>query len=215
VSEAGNRVGMLSCLEKTPINLITLDLDLGGHDGLDLAREVRAKRNVPIIMITGKSGPLDRVAGLEKGADDYITKPFHIREVLIRIRTILRRYEPESSSSEDWVHAQGGDERYEFEGAILSSSTRALKASDGVTIDLTGMEFDLLLAFLRRPARVLTRDELMNLLKGQSWSPMDRTIDGHIARLRSKIEPRDSEAPRLIKSVRGVGYVFAAKVKRL
>jgi len=214
VSEAGDKAEFLRCLETTPIDLITLDLDLDGENGLLLAREVRAQHNIPIIMITGKGDVFDRVAGLEQGADDYIIKPFHIREVLMRARSVLRRYELESVA-EDVGSAVGVPaERYKFDDCILDVPRRELKTATGAIIDLTDAEFDLLSSFLRQPARILSRDELMRALHGRDWSPEDRTIDGHIARLRRKIDSR-TETPRLIKSVRGVGYVFTGDVERL
>jgi len=214
VSEASNKAELLQCLETAPIDLIALDLDLGGEDGLQLAREARAQRNVPIVMITGKGDVFVRVAGLEQGADDYIVQPFHIQEVLMRARSVLRRYELESDA-DDFDHFVGiPAERYKFDGCILDVPRRELKTADGDTIDLTDAEFDLLSSFLRQPARILSRDELMHVLKGRDWSPEDRTIDGHVARLRRKIDFR-SEMPRLIKSVRGVGYVFTGDVEPL
>lgn len=214
VSEAANKAELLRCLETAPIDLITLDLDLGGENGLLLAREVRAQHNIPIVMITGKGDVFDRVAGLEQGADDYIVKPFHIREVLMRARSVLRRYELESVAEDVGNSVSVPMERYKFDGSILDVPRRELKTANGETIDLTDAEFDLLSIFLRQPARILSRDELMRVLNGRDWSPEDRTIDGHIARLRRKVDSR-SEMPRLIKSVRGVGYVFIGDVERL
>jgi len=214
VSEASNKAELLRCLETGSIDLITLDLDLGGEDGLELAREARAQHNIPIVMITGKGDVFVRVAGMEQGADDYIVKPFHIQEVLMHARSVLRRYELESVA-EDFDNFVGVPaERYKFDGCILDVPRRELKTADGETIDLTDAEFGLLSSFLRQPARILSRDELMHALKGRNWSPEDRTIDGHVARLRRKIDFR-SEMPRLIKSVRGVGYVFTGDVEPL
>lgn len=214
VSEADSKAGLLHCLETTPIDLITLDLGLGGEDGLQLALEIRAQRNVPIVMITAKADPIDRVAGLEHGADDYIVKPFHIQEVLLRIRGVLHRYELELGSKNTGNAVVVAKERYQFEIGTLDVARRELSTTYGELIDLTDIEFDLLVNFLRRPARILSRDELMRLLKGRDWSPEDRTIDGYVARLRRKIDSQ-SESPRLIKSVRGIGYVFAGEVGRL
>jgi DNA-binding response OmpR family regulator len=214
VSEAGNKVELLRCLQLAPIDLIVLDLDLGGEDGLQLAREVRAQHNIPIIMITGKADAFDRVAGLEQGADDYIVKPFHIRELLMRTRSVLRRYELESVVEDAGNFVSVPAERYKFDDHVLDVPRRELKTVSGGTIDLTDAEFGLLLSFLRRPARILSRDELMHVLNGRDWSPEDRTIDGHVARLRRKIDSQ-SETPRLIKSVRGVGYVFTGDVEAL
>ena len=214
MSEAGNKAELLRCLETASIDLITLDLDLGGENGLLLAREVRAQHNIPIIMITGKADAFDRVAGLEQGADDYIAKPFHIQEVLMRARSVLRRYELEFVVEDVGNFVNAPAERYKFDDCVLDVPRRELKTVFGETIDLTDAEFDLLSIFLRQPARILSRDELMRVLNGRDWSPEDRTIDGHVARLRRKIDSR-SEMPRLIKSVRGVGYVFTGDVERL
>jgi len=213
VSEACNKAQILSHLETQPVDLITLDLDLGTERGLELAREIRSRRNVPIVMITGKGEPSDRLIGLEYGADDYVAKPFKMREVILRIRNVLRRYELEARIDEFESERQGEGERYAFETGTLDVGRRELRSRDGKHIDLTDAEFDLLTIFLRNSTRVLSRDDIMELLKGRPWSPLDRTIDGHVARLRRKIEP-ESEEPRLIKSVRGVGYVFAAEARR-
>ncbi|KAB2910851.1 MAG: response regulator transcription factor [Hyphomicrobium sp.] len=209
VAEAGDKGTLLHCLQIHPIKLITLDLGLGSQDGLELAREIRSARNVPIIMITGRSAPIDRVTGLEHGADDYITKPFHIREVVLRVRSLLRRYEVEEAAA--GMPATAAGQRYAFGACILDVPKRQLRSSDGTPIDLTETEFQLLSMFLRHPARVLSRDDISRMLRGRDWSPIDRTLDGHIARLRRKIEP-PGEEPTLIKSVRGVGYVFTGEV---
>jgi two-component system OmpR family response regulator len=211
VSEAANGEQMNLLLEKEPIRLITLDLNLPGAAGLALARDVRAKRNVPIIMITAKADDVDRIVGLELGADDYITKPFNLREVLARVRAVLRRYEaqPQAQAIEPGEH-----EKFAFPGGVLDVTARELKTSSGRKTELTTAEFNLLELFVGRPARVLSRDAIMNALKGQEWAPLDRSIDALVARLRKKIEP-DPENPSLIKTVRGVGYVFAAEVKRV
>ncbi len=181
---------------------------------MQLAREARAQHNIPIVMITGKGNVFDRVAGLEQGADDYIVKPFHIREVLMRARSVLRRYELESVAEDAGNSVSVPTERYKFDDCILDVARRELKTANGEAIDLTDAEFDLLSSFLRQPARILSRDELMLVLRGRNWSPEDRTIDGHVARLRRMIDSR-SEIPRLIKSVRGVGYVFTGDVEPL
>lgn len=214
VSEAAGKTSLLRCLDTQPVDLITLDLNLAGEDGLQLARLIREKRNVPIIMITGKGGPVDRVAGLEQGADDYIVKPFHIHEVLLRIGTVLRRYQLEAIAEGGQIAADPPEESYRFEANVLDCRRRELKSVNGELIYLTDAEFDLLAIFVRRAARILSRDELAELLKGRNWSPEDRTIDWHVARLRRKIDS-DGEMPRLIRSVRGVGYVFTADVQRL
>jgi len=211
VSEAADGAGLLAILEKKPVHLITLDVRLGGEDGFNLAREVRAKNNVPIIMISGKGDMIDRVVGLELGADDYIAKPFHMREVLARVRAVLRRYETQGSEAARVSPAEK-TRRFEFDGWLLDAGRRALVNPEGKDCELTTAEFNLLLLLVERPGRVLSRDELMDLLKGHDWTPLDRSIDGLVARLRKKIER--GEVPQLVKTVRGVGYVFAAQVRR-
>jgi two-component system, OmpR family, response regulator len=212
ISEAGDGPELMAAIYSELPHLITLDLNLNGEDGLKLAREVRARSNVPIIMITGKGETIDRVVGLELGADDYIAKPFHVREVLARVRAVLRRYthEPEAAGQSDGPPQV----RYEFDGWVLDVARRELKAPSGELCDLTTAEFELLAILVKRPGRVLSRDNIMDLLKGHDWSPLDRTIDGLVARLRRKLEP-SSERPRVIKTVRSVGYAFAIDVKKL
>lgn len=216
VSEAASKAALLARLERAPeVSLITLDLMLGDENGLLLAREIRAKRNIPIVMITALDQPVDRVKGLEHGADDYIVKPFHIREVLYRIQSVLRRYELERGSAAEAPPSPGSsdDERYETDIGKVDVKRRELVSAAGAPVDLTDAEFDILVAFLRNPARVLSRDDLTLMLKGRLRSPNDRTLDGHIARLRKKVEP-DIETPRLIKTVWRVGYVYTGAVQR-
>jgi two-component system, OmpR family, response regulator len=210
VIEAGNGADAEAQISAHPVHLITLDLKLGGEDGLRLARDFRAKRNTPIIMITGKGDAIDRVVGLELGADDYIAKPFLMREVIARVRAVLRRYLPASEVAE----ARGGGARYGFEGWTMDVGRREVRDPEGKACELTTGEFNLLSILVQRPGRVLSRDELMDLLKGHDWTPLDRSIDGLVARLRKKIEP-EREVPQLVKTVRGVGYVFAGAAKRL
>ena len=168
--------------------------------------------NKPIVMITGRSDPIDRVSGLEHGADDYIVKPFHIREVAMRIDTVLHRYALEDRASITAITPD--DERYQFDDVTIDVRRRESMRLGGEKLSLTDAEFDILVLFARNHGRVMSRDDLAMLLRGRSWSPLDRTIDGHIARLRKKIE-RNIAEPRLIKTVWRVGYVFAGEVKRL
>ena len=212
VYQAATGAEMLKVLATQRIDLITLDLNLSGEDGLKLARDVRARQNIPIVMITGKSDPIDRVVGLELGADDYIPKPFHMREVLARIRAVLRRYQPAARPISPAAAGASLDRCFSFEGRILDLTRREYRNEAGAVIDLTTTEFDLLALFLGAPGRVLSRDQIMDQLKGHDWSPLDRSIDAMVARLRRKIEP-DNETPKLIKTVRGVGYVFAGPVE--
>jgi two-component system, OmpR family, response regulator len=213
VLEAKGGAELRAAIEHATVSLITLDLNLGGEDGLALAREIRAKRNVPIIMITGKGETIDRVVGLELGADDYIAKPFHVREVLARVRAVLRRYE--AMAVQDRQPSVVQCERFTFEGWVLDPRKRELKTEKGEARELTTAEFDLLRILVERPNRVLSRDNIMDLLKGHEWSPLDRSIDALVARLRKKIEPVQDEEPHLIKTVRGVGYFFAVPVRKI
>jgi len=211
VAEAADAGELRSKLEAGSVNLITLDLALGRDDGLALAREIRAKNNVPIIMISAKDEEVDRIVGLELGADDYITKPFSPREVVARIRAVLRRYEAAAPAA----GASGSNgAKFAFDDGVLDCARREVVTSSGAPISLTTAEFNLLELFLRHPQRVMSRDEIMNNLKGQDWNAFDRSVDSAIARLRRKIEP-DADRPRHIKTVRGVGYVFSSDVRRV
>jgi DNA-binding response OmpR family regulator len=161
-------------------------------------------------MVTGKGDTIDRVVGLELGADDYITKPFQLREVVARVRAVLRRTAPASPRA-GGAGAPGRDGTLAFEGWVLDVPKRELRSAAGAACDLTTSEFDLLRVFATHPNRALSRDQIMDLLRGHDWTPTDRSIDNLVMRLRRKVEP-DPEHPRLIKSVRGIGYCFAATV---
>jgi two-component system phosphate regulon response regulator OmpR len=208
VSTVNDGAAMRRVLSAGKVDLVLLDVVLkgGGKNGIELAREIRAGSDMPIIMLTDRADVTDRVVGLEVGADDYIPKPFHLREVLARVRTILRRRQPAQQVAPQHFHHP-----IEFEGWQLDVGRRDLTAPDGVEVPLTTGEFDILVALVRSAGRVMSRDALMDLTRGRNRNPFDRTIDTQIARLRRKIEPLPS-APRLIKSVRGVGYVFVGKV---
>ncbi|MCX5479877.1 response regulator [Kaistia geumhonensis] len=195
---------MRETMARTPVDLVMLDLMLGGENGLDLARELRAESDVPIIMLTGRDDVVDRIVGLEVGADDYIAKPFHLREVLARAKSILRRKAP-AATAED-----AGAKTIRFDGWQLDLDRRRLLRPDGADVSLTTGEFDILAVMARHPGRVFSRDMLMELTRGRSLDAFDRTIDAQIARLRRKIET-DPAQPSLVKSVRGVGYVFTGK----
>ncbi|MFK0278571.1 response regulator [Ensifer sp. NPDC090286] len=209
VSLAGDGSEMRNRLEKTQVDIILLDLGLPGEDGLSLARELRIHSDVPIIMLTGRDDVVDRVVGLELGADDYVTKPFHLREVLARVRGALRRRRPPAAIVPE---VQAG-ETFCFEGFRLDVSYRRLTSHDGREIALTTGEFDMLCTLVRHAGRVLNREILMDLTRGRTLEAFDRVIDAQIARLRRKIE-KDPRRPELIKSVRGVGYVFSARAVR-
>lgn len=186
-------------------DLIILDLSLPGEDGLSLARFLREHHSMAIIMLTAASEVVDRVIGLEVGADDYVTKPFEPRELLARIRSVLRR----SVSSHGPESADGDGEHVRFGQCQLDVESHRLINRDGEEIAITSMEYDLLKAFADHPNKVLSRDQLLNLAHNRDWDPYDRSIDIRIARLRRKIE-RDPSKPEVIKTVRGAGYMFAS-----
>ena len=186
--------------------LVVLDLMLPGESGLDLARWLRGHSNVPLVMLTAMGDETDRIIGLELGADDYLPKPFNPRELLARIRAVLRR-----STENDGV-GRVATRSYAFDGWTLNTSRRELRNPDGVEVPLTGGEYDLLAAMAERANRVLTRDVLLDLLRGRQAGPFDRAIDVAVSRLRRKLD--DGRDTQLIKTVRGGGYVLAADVVR-
>ncbi|MBS0244072.1 MAG: response regulator, partial [Proteobacteria bacterium] len=201
VEEASDARQALARIDGEPVQLVTLDLNLGGDNGLEVARQIRAKCNVPIVMVTGKSDTIDRVVGLELGADDYIAKPFHVREVLARVRAVLRRYETGGGAGETAVAGpREAGEVWTFGDWVLDIGRREFKSTAGDARDLTTAEFNMLAMFVRRPSRVLSRDNIMDALKGHDWSPLDRSIDSLVARLRKKIE-EVPDAPHYIKTV--------------
>jgi two-component system phosphate regulon response regulator OmpR len=209
VSEASGSETLFSLLRSERIDLITLDLTLRNEDGLDIARRIRAESRVPIIMVTGKGDMIDRVVGLELGADDYISKPFHIREVLARVRTVLRRVAAEPSEPRRGMPV--GAVVYRFSGWRLDVPKRELTSPTGELCPLTTAEFDLLAVFVNSPNRVLSRDTIMEQLKGHNWAASDRVVDTQVARLRKKLASNRGQF-ELIKTVRGVGYTFTADV---
>ena len=199
---------MYDALSESVVDLIVLDLELPGEDGLSIARQLRAQSSIPIIILTGHSDEVDRIVGLELGADDSLTKPFNPRELVARIRAILRRVQ---------VHAtepllRKAPRAFRFVGWELDVSSRRLTSPEGERIDLTRVEFELLSAFLLSPQRILSRDRLLQMSHGvDDDGAFDRSVDVQIVRLRRKIES-DRRRPQLIKTQRGVGYYFAAKV---
>jgi two-component system phosphate regulon response regulator OmpR len=212
VTAAADGGAMREAIKQARFDLVLLDLILPGDDGLSLARELRQHSELPIIILTGKGDTIDRVVGLEMGADDYITKPFHLREVLARIRTVLRRARPALADAGDAAPNSGG-ETILFDGWELDVVRRALRSPEGQPVPITSSEFALLEAFARNANRVLSRDQLMDITRGHDWTPFDRSIDTQVARLRKKIE-KDPGNPALIKTVRGAGYIFTATITR-
>jgi two-component system OmpR family response regulator len=209
VSAASSGAQLRSKLREDGVDLILLDLGLPDDDGLSLLRELQHGWHGSVIVVSGRGEPVERVVGLELGADDYISKPFELRELLARVRSVLRRARPESPAA-----AAGACQRLEFDGLHLDLSARQLLDRRGQPVALTSGEFDLLQAMLERPSQVLTRDQLMNRMHGHAAGPFDRAIDVQVGRLRRKIEV-DPTRPRLIKSVRGAGYLFASPVRKL
>ena len=201
---------MRQILETSRVDLIILDLMLPGKDGLTICRELRATKAIPIIMLTSRGEPMDRIVGLEMGADDYLPKPFEVRELEARVKAVLRRSEA-SFSSADPDRSFGA--RFTFAGWTLDARQRQLFSPQNVLVDLTSGELDLLLVFAERPQRVLSRDQLMDLARGREATVFDRSIDVQVSRLRGKIES-DPKTPELIKTVRSSGYIFTPVVQR-
>ena len=192
-------------LARTRPDLVILDIMLPGEDGLSICRRLRARGAVPIIMLTAKNDDVDRIVGLELGADDYLGKPFNPRELLARIRAILRR-------SERTASAAPPRRRRSFAGFVVDLDARSVDTRDGTRVPLTSAEFDLLACFVERPRRVLTRDQLLDWTRGRSADPFDRTIDVTVSRLRKKLEGADPAAGAVVTTVRNGGYLFAAEV---
>ena len=208
VAEGGSK--MAEVLRTEAIDLVILDLRLRGEDGMQLARDLRATSSIPVIIVSGKQDEADRVMGLEIAADDYITKPFSNRELLARVRSVLRRY---AASSQDDAMARRAERRaYRFSGWELNVLARRLTAPDTSRVELSNGEFNLLLALCEAPQRALTRDQLLELSRLHGAEVYDRSIDVQILRLRRKIEV-DASDPKLIRTERGVGYLFDATVE--
>jgi len=207
VTKAENAAAARQALSAYAIDLVLLDIMMPGEDGLSLAGFIRATTNLPVILLTAKVEEMDRIVGLEIGADDYVTKPFSPRELLARIKAVLRR------SGEDRVRPPEAD-AYGFGPWLLKSGERELVDEDGIAIPLSTGEYNLLHALVTRPRRVLSRDQLLDLSQGRELAAFERSIDNHISRLRKKIEA-DPANPKLIKTVWGGGYMLAAEVRRL
>ena len=205
VAEAEDGTSMREAIERSAPDLVLLDLKLPQEDGLSLARYLRERYDVGIIMVTGAGGVVDRIVGLEVGADDYVAKPFEPRELLARVKSVMRR-----------MHAHGAsparsEERslVPFGACRLDLESHRLFDGDGAAIPITSMEFDLLKVFAENPGKALSRDRILTLTKNREWDPYDRSIDIRVARLRRKVEA-DPENPQVIRTVRGVGYMFVS-----
>jgi two-component system, OmpR family, response regulator len=208
VTVAGDGAAMLAALDEHSIDLVILDLMLRGEDGLSLCRRLRATSHVPIIMLTAMADHTDRVVGLEVGADDYLTKPFDQRELLARVKAVLRR-----TVGNGAVATTETRPALCFANWRLDVTRRELRSEDNTLVVLSGGEFDLLLAFAEHSQRVLTRDQLLDLSRGATHAAYDRSIDVQVSRLRYKLET-DPKSPSLIRTVRNGGYLFAPKVTR-
>lgn len=208
VSAVADGRDMWRALDAAPHDLVILDLMLPGEDGLSLCRRLRAQSSVPILMLTARGDEIDRIVGLEMGADDYLAKPFNPRELLARIKSILRRAGslPENLAAEDVRH-------FRFAGWSLDTETRQLLSPAGVVVDLSGVEYKVLRVLVEHPNRVLSRDQLLEFTQGREANPFDRAIDVQIGRLRRKLDD-DAREPRLIKTVRNEGYVLAVAVEK-
>ena len=210
VDPAADGREMHRALDDGRFDLVVLDLMLPGDDGLTLCRDLRARSDLPVIMLTAMGEETDRIIGLERGADDYLAKPFNPRELLARIKAVLRRAAIPRPAVDD---PEEPTPVLTFAGWRLDPARRELHAADGVLVPLTSGEFDLLLAFVERPQRVLNRDQLLDITKGRTAQLFDRSIDVQLSRLRRKIET-DPKDPQLIKTVRGGGYMLTAEVRR-
>ena len=199
---------LMAVMARDTVDLVVLDVRLPGEDGMQIARRLREDSAIPILLLTGRAEEADRVMGLELGADDYLTKPFSTRELLARIRALLRRAQAQASVADALAKARA----YRFEGWELNVGLRRLKDPEGKAIELTNGEFSLLAAFLSAPQRTLSRDQLLDLSRLHNAEVYDRSIDVQILRLRRKIEP-DPSHPRFIVTQRGSGYVFDAVVE--
>ena len=201
---------MFAIVDRESIDLVLLDLKLPGEDGMQLARTLRERATVPIVLLTGRNEEADRVMGIELGADDYVTKPFSPRELLARVRAVLRRYQVQATLPE----RDNTRRAYRFSGWELNLRTRRLTSREGVSVELSNGEFSLLSALCHAPQRVLTRDQLLSLSRLHEAEVYDRAVDVQIRRLRLKIEA-DSANPVLIVTERGAGYRLASEVETL
>ena len=212
VSQTHSGRDLMALMPADPPALVLLDLGLPGEDGFTIARQLREHWRCGLVIVTGRGDAVDKVVGLEVGADDYVTKPFDLRELLARVKAVLRRVAPgETPAAAAPTAAAPSRHRLSFAGFALDTAARTLTAPGGEDVALTSGEFDLLCAFAQHPGRVLSRDFLLEHTRGREAAPFDRTIDVQVGRLRKKLEP-DTETPQIIKSVRGAGYILVPPV---
>lgn len=206
VLEAGDATQMRRVLAQSDIDLVILDLVLPGESGFDLARELRKNSDIPMIMVTGRGDVIDKVVGLELGADDYITKPFFPRELVARVRTVLRRTRPKLGNAPSNA-VEASPQTIRFGPWTLDLSGQRLTKSTGASVTLTTYEFQVLSVLAQHPGKVLSRDQIMDLVAEREWNPFDRSIDVLIGKVRRKLGD-DSRDPRFIRTVRNMGYMF-------
>ena len=209
VTQLHNGFSLMELMPADPPALVLLDLGLPGEDGFSIARQLREHWHCGLVIVTGRGDSVDKVVGLEVGADDYVTKPFDLRELLARIKAVLRRMAPAESPAP--TAAASPRSKLRFAGWELDTAARRLTGPQGQDVALTTGEFDLLCAFAQHPGRVLSRDFLLEQTRGREAAPFDRTIDVQVGRLRKKLEA-DAEDPQIIKSVRGAGYILVPPV---
>lgn len=208
VTQVANGEALDAKMANGDFDILILDLNLPGEDGFSICRRVRATKDLPIIIVTAQGEDVDKILGLEMGADDYVVKPFNPRELLARIRAVLRRAEPQSR-----VDPGQSNQAFQFSGWRVSLLAREVVSPSGMKVAMTGAEFDLLHAFCENPNRVLTRDQLINMTHGPTAGPFERSIDVLISRLRQKIE-KDPKNPMIIQTVRSEGYMLSAPVSK-
>jgi len=218
VTQLHDGASLMKLMGSDPADLVLLDLGLPGEDGFSIARRMRENWRCGLVIVTGRGDAVDKVVGLEVGADDYVTKPFDLRELVARVKAVLRRLAPDdavpaATASPAPAAAVATPDRLRFAGWQLDLAARSLANPEGQAVPLTGGEFDLLRAFARHPGRVLSRDFLLEQTRGREAAPFDRTIDVQVGRLRKKIEA-DPDDPQIIKSVRGAGYILVPPVNQ-
>jgi DNA-binding response OmpR family regulator len=206
---AADGVEMRAQLEVVAPDLVILDVGLPGEDGLSLARYIRENLDIGVIMVSGAGDTMDRIIGLEVGADDYLAKPFELRELLARTKSVLRRYQPRPGAHTNDSTIKDSS-KFKFGNCVLDTLRHQLEDAEGNEIAITAMEFDLLKVFAEHPNRPLSRDQLLDFTQNRDWDPNDRSIDIRVARLRRKIEP-NPDKPQVIKTVRGTGYLYVTR----
>ncbi len=206
VTQADGGAALRAAVAEDEVDLVLLDINMPGEDGLSLARFLREQTSIPVVMLTAAGEVVDRIVGLEMGADDYLAKPVDLRELLARVKAVLRRFRTARAKAD--LAARSAERQVVFGKLRLDLDAHKLFDGDGNEVPLTSMEYDLLKAFAEHPNRVLSRDQLLDMAHNRGWEPFDRSIDIRIARIRRKIEP-DPKKPQVIKTVRGAGYIFS------